>query len=184
MGRSLASDVSINDPSVSATHCEILFDGHAALVRDLGSTNGTFLNGYPIRESYFRAGQTLRLGAVEILFEPKTAAPVAEPAKRSNPANNAAHKPKLSVASLAKKNLCANHPGSPATCICKKCRRKYCEYCVEIRHPDGKFALFCPECGGDCLALGQLGNQRKRKQNFLRRLHSSLRNRLKKLSSK
>jgi pSer/pThr/pTyr-binding forkhead associated (FHA) protein len=51
----------------------------AWLVKDLGSTNGTLLDGKPVRESPWQRGQTLRLGEVEIAFAPEDAAPPPEP---------------------------------------------------------------------------------------------------------
>ena len=45
IGRSEESDVFLVDPSVSRNHAEIDVDTRGALVRDLGSTNGTFVNG-------------------------------------------------------------------------------------------------------------------------------------------
>jgi hypothetical protein len=56
----------IPEPSVSAHHCEVLLRGNEIVVRDLNSTNGTFVNGEPIKESVLKPGQILRLGQVEL----------------------------------------------------------------------------------------------------------------------
>lgn len=45
IGRATTSDIIINDPSVSKVHAELFIEGNMASVRDLGSTNGTFVNG-------------------------------------------------------------------------------------------------------------------------------------------
>ena len=78
----------IAEASVSSHHCEVHLRGSEILIRDLNSTNGTFINGEKITESILKPGQTLRLGNVELKLDaPGTpAAPAAgtapAPAKR------------------------------------------------------------------------------------------------------
>ena len=77
----------IAEPSVSSHHCEVHLRGEEILIRDLNSTNGTFINGEKITESTLKPGQTLRLGNVELKLDaPGAAAPAAGstpgPAKR------------------------------------------------------------------------------------------------------
>jgi serine/threonine protein kinase len=70
IGRSEGNDYQIADPSVSGRHCEVALDGNGnLLVRDLGSTNGTFVEGQRITEALMKPGQALRLGNVELAFE-------------------------------------------------------------------------------------------------------------------
>ncbi|MBM3883357.1 MAG: FHA domain-containing protein [Verrucomicrobia bacterium] len=57
------------EPSVSGHHCEILLRANDIVVRDLNSTNGTFINGVATREGVLKPGQVLRLGQVEIRVE-------------------------------------------------------------------------------------------------------------------
>ena len=52
----------ITDPSLSARHCELIRRGNVLWVRDLNSTNGTFLDEQRISESVISPGQVLRLG--------------------------------------------------------------------------------------------------------------------------
>src|SRR5688572_24632443 len=70
IGRSPACDTQINHGSVSSTHCEVTVNGNAIVVRDLGSTNGTFLNRAPIEQATLAAGQRLQLGGVEMELAP------------------------------------------------------------------------------------------------------------------
>ena len=70
----------IAESSVSSHHCEILLRGSEVFVRDLNSTNGTFIDGNQITgEAILKAGQTLKLGQIELKLEtdgaPSTAAP-------------------------------------------------------------------------------------------------------------
>ncbi len=88
IGRVDDNTFQIADPSVSSHHCEILLRGTDVVVRDLGSTNGSFINGDKISESVLKPGQTLRLGQIEmqLLTEgmpmpaPKAPAPAPAPA--------------------------------------------------------------------------------------------------------
>ena len=69
IGRVEDNTFQLAEPSVSSHHCEILLQGNDVLVKDLNSTNGTFINGEKISESILKPGQTLRLGQVEIRLE-------------------------------------------------------------------------------------------------------------------
>ena len=64
----------IAEPSVSSHHCEVHLRGEEILIRDLNSTNGTFINGEKITESTLKPGQTLRLGNVELKLDAPGAA--------------------------------------------------------------------------------------------------------------
>ena len=60
----------IPDGSVSSHHCEILLRGPSVVVRDLNSTNGTYINGAQVTgEAALKGGQILRLGQVEMRLE-------------------------------------------------------------------------------------------------------------------
>jgi pSer/pThr/pTyr-binding forkhead associated (FHA) protein len=69
IGRVEDNTFQIVDPSVSSHHCEVLLRGTEVLIRDLNSTNGTFIGDARISESPLKAGQTLRLGQVELKLE-------------------------------------------------------------------------------------------------------------------
>ena len=59
----------IAESSVSSHHCEVLLRGSDVVIKDLNSTNGTFINGEQITESVLKPGQTLRLGQIELKLE-------------------------------------------------------------------------------------------------------------------
>jgi pSer/pThr/pTyr-binding forkhead associated (FHA) protein len=82
IGRVEDNTFQIADPSVSSHHCEAHLRGGEVLIRDLNSTNGTYINGAQITESVLKSGQTLRLGQIELKLEAEgsastAAAPVA-----------------------------------------------------------------------------------------------------------
>ena len=74
IGRADGNTFQIAAASVSGRHCEVRLRGEELVVRDLQSTNGTFVDGKKISEGTLKPGQTLRLGEVELSFE--TSAPV------------------------------------------------------------------------------------------------------------
>ena len=77
----------IAESSVSSHHCEVLLRGSDVVIKDLNSTNGTFINGEQITESVLKPGQTLRLGQVELKLETGTpgSAPGSAPATAPAP---------------------------------------------------------------------------------------------------
>ncbi|MBI5383914.1 MAG: FHA domain-containing protein [Verrucomicrobia bacterium] len=74
IGRVEDNSFQVPDGSVSSHHCEIYVKGSEVWVKDLGSTNGSFINGQQITEAQLRPSQILRLGQVEIRFEGDTPA--------------------------------------------------------------------------------------------------------------
>ena len=88
IGRVEDNTFQIADPSVSSHHCEVQLRGSDIVIRDLNSTNGSFINGNKIEESVLKPGQILRLGQVELKLEVDGAAPSA-PAPGSAPAQAA-----------------------------------------------------------------------------------------------
>jgi pSer/pThr/pTyr-binding forkhead associated (FHA) protein len=69
IGRVEDNTFQIAEPSVSSHHCEVLLRGNEVIVRDLNSTNGSFINGEKITEKALKPGQTLRLGQIEMRLE-------------------------------------------------------------------------------------------------------------------
>jgi pSer/pThr/pTyr-binding forkhead associated (FHA) protein len=73
VGRLPSCDLVINDPSVSKLHAELRWHGPASTccVKDLQSTNGTFLNGHPLvagQEYIVHDGDLLRFGDADFAF--------------------------------------------------------------------------------------------------------------------
>jgi hypothetical protein len=66
IGRALDNDLVIADSRVSRYHAQIVRDVHGPLVRDLGSTNGTAVDGRTISEERLEDGDRLTLGGYQI----------------------------------------------------------------------------------------------------------------------
>ena len=62
IGRAPGNGFQIIESSISGQHCEVLLRGNELLVRDMRSTNGTFIDGKLIVEGIMKMGQVLRLG--------------------------------------------------------------------------------------------------------------------------
>jgi pSer/pThr/pTyr-binding forkhead associated (FHA) protein len=75
VGRMEDNAFQIAEPSVSSHHCEIIARGAEVVVKDLNSTNGTFINGQRTSEGVLRPGQVLRLGSVEVRLDDGTPPP-------------------------------------------------------------------------------------------------------------
>jgi transcriptional regulator with GAF, ATPase, and Fis domain len=69
VGAHPSADVEIADAAMSKFHCEIRIADGTPMVRDLGSTNGTFVDGVPVIEAPLRSGATLTLGRTRLRFD-------------------------------------------------------------------------------------------------------------------
>jgi len=69
IGRSEEGEIVLVDPSVSRSHAVVELDSRGAIVRDLDSTNGTYLNGRRIEAEPLRDGDELRFGNTRMRFE-------------------------------------------------------------------------------------------------------------------
>lgn len=79
IGRSPDAGICLADRWASRCHCEIDQIGGTLVVRDLGSTHGTFVNGREITESNVMPGDKLTIGISSFLMQyrqPRTKLPV------------------------------------------------------------------------------------------------------------
>jgi DNA-binding NtrC family response regulator len=83
VGTDTDCDLVLSDPTVSRTHAELQGTLEGLRVRDLGSTNGTFLQSSRITEALVPAGSTLKLGKTTIRVA-ATPAPTVPPSDRSS----------------------------------------------------------------------------------------------------
>lgn len=69
VGRDASADIQIDDSGLSRKHFEIVWDGSLAGIRDLGSTNGTKLNGAAVLESPLAAEDVITAGRSSFVFK-------------------------------------------------------------------------------------------------------------------
>jgi hypothetical protein len=70
IGRGVEADIQIDDTSVSRLHCAIVL-GSEVIVRDLGSTNGTVVDGDRASESVLRDGSIIKIGNITLTYMSK-----------------------------------------------------------------------------------------------------------------
>ena len=69
IGRDASNDFQISDSKVSRQHCLIERNGDEVILRDLGSSNGTYVNGKRVSEVSLSPGDRILLGTTELVFE-------------------------------------------------------------------------------------------------------------------
>lgn len=62
LGRGQDADIKLDDELVSRKHCSLVFDGKSVTVNDLGSTNGTYVDGQPIQKCVLEPDNRLQIG--------------------------------------------------------------------------------------------------------------------------
>ncbi|KQQ06435.1 MULTISPECIES: FhaA domain-containing protein [unclassified Rathayibacter] len=68
IGRGSDADITVDDSGTSRKHVEILWDGSRAQVHDLGSTNGSKLDGKPVTQAPLSPEQTISIGRTRIVY--------------------------------------------------------------------------------------------------------------------
>ena len=168
VGRNPGNDLHVAESSVSGFHCEIHVSEETILVKDLASTNGTFIDGQPVQEAVLQSGQVLRLGFVELRLEER-AVQIAIPTMNFEQAPASVTLPDETLS-------CLNHPTAQATLRCTKCERVFCEACVYfLRLTDGKPRLFCPSCSNPCELILGIKPAKVKRPSFLAWLAQTLR---------
>ena len=135
LGRGEGNDFIIEDPSISSTHCQVTVKDSGVIVKDLGSTNGVFVNNTRVDEALVLNGQMFRLGDVTMQVQcpptptaaPSISAPVPQPSSA----------------------FCKVHRNYIAQFFCPKCRNSFCDMCVSSRQ--GR--KFCRVCSVECVPL-------------------------------
>lgn len=146
IGRGAYCDLFIDHASVSFAHCEVALEPEGMMVRDLGSTNGTFIDGVRIRHAPIQVGQTLTVGSVPVRVQvseiqviiPEFRAPAVPPV----------------IQTPSGQKVCPHHQQSQAVWKCTRCGQLLCPACLHsLRRRGGKILNLCPDCSGPCEIL-------------------------------
>jgi hypothetical protein len=136
VGRDEDNTIPLEHPSVSSRHCELTVTDFSVVIKDLGSSNGTTLNGTPVEEAPLQNGQMIQLGDVTMQYEHElpraTRIAAASPALPSGPLQFTAY--------------CKMHPRVEASFLCPQCKRTFCTTCISPR--GGK--NYCRACSVEC----------------------------------
>lgn len=157
IGRSRDTDFSLSHPTVSVMHCEMVLNDSGVILRDLESTNGTFVNGQRVRETSLVPGQIVRLGDVELFVE-------SIDAKISIPTFVNPELPAPPVVSVEGNMACPRHPRSAVTYQCTVCQEVMCVSCVHrLRRKGSKNTLLlCPICSNSVKLISEPEKPKKR----------------------
>lgn len=150
IGRNPTNDFRVPEASVSSFHCEIEVSETAILVRDLQSTNGTFIDDQPVVEQVLMPGQVVQFGTVTFrleqeditIFIPRPVIPTA-----------------VALKPVVRKDgffACTRNPTLIATHRCTKCTLPFHKSSLRGMQLAGGSSppmLFCPECDGPCEAI-------------------------------
>ena len=71
VGRSVICDLALADKAISGTHFEVLAHEKGFLLRDLDSTNGTFIGDLQVKEVWCKPGTVIRVGQSHLRFDPE-----------------------------------------------------------------------------------------------------------------
>jgi transcriptional regulator with PAS, ATPase and Fis domain len=69
VGSAAGNHLALNDVTVSRVHCEIRVRAESIVIRDCGSTNGTYVEGVRLREGEVRPGASVRVGGSAFRIE-------------------------------------------------------------------------------------------------------------------
>ncbi|HEY5915096.1 MAG TPA: FHA domain-containing protein [Verrucomicrobiae bacterium] len=166
IGRSVSNHFQIRDPSVSGTHCQIFVGDGTAQIKDLGSTNGTFVDQEPVIEAALTPGCSIRLGDVELLFYADRVSPAPAPAAATPASPGIGLPPAVQflptappdagvpqLGNLRARQHCRFHPAVPARFTCSQCGHYFCETCVASRGAGAVQKKFCRHCGTECVPV-------------------------------
>jgi transcriptional regulator with GAF, ATPase, and Fis domain len=83
IGKAPGNDLVLSDDTVSRQHCELVRTGQGIHVKDLGSTNGTRIDGTRVQDAVLNPGSVLRVGEIEIAVRPATQRVEVMPSEKS-----------------------------------------------------------------------------------------------------
>ena len=151
LGRGPENDLILDHASVSSQHCELRVEGAGAVLRDVGSVSGSFVNGELVEQANLASTQRFKLGEVELEFIEETAAPgTAAPPPTSAPQAPPTREAPTPVATGLRPGRCRHHPRELARWTCPKCGRGFCDLCVSTRSGGQSTNRFCRVCGVEC----------------------------------
>ncbi len=146
LGRAAECHFSLAESTVSGRHCEIRVSDCEVRLRDLGSSNGTFVDGVRVTDAELRDGQEIVLGEVRF----RVAIPPVHVAIPAMSLPDEGAPPPLADGSPA----CYEHRQVAAVFRCPRCGRTFCDECVHrLRLAGGRLRTLCPACSNPCERL-------------------------------
>lgn len=179
-GRSSNNDIMLPFPEISESHCEVLVEGDFIFVRDLESSNGTFIDGDIVRESALYPGQTLQMGMLEMVLD-------AQQIQISLPELPKPEPIGVPEAIILADGFasCLGHASRHAIWECPHCTRVYCDECIrKLRRVGGIHLKLCPSCSNPCRFTPWAEKMRKKKKGFFGNIVSKITGTMKRTTSR
>jgi hypothetical protein len=161
IGRAPNNEIQVLEVSISGSHCELFTSDTSVVVRDLGSTNGVYIDGKRISKDAITSKRNLRLGNLDVTID--VGGPVVAIPEREKP-------PEIFANFLIDgAPACQNHATVAATQKCDRCEKTWCNDCVRMTGLVGsaRRLVTCIECGGGCTPIVYAPPKKK---SFLNRL--------------
>lgn len=157
VGRGRDCEICLAHNTVSTQHAELALSNDGVYLRDTDSTNGTFLGGERITESWLAPGQEIKFGDVELTVE-STDAHIAIPEyERGEPA------PAEPIILASGLTACPRHPELAATFRCTVCQDIMCNRCVRVLKLQGGIPRYhCRLCSHPCERIAATLTQKKK----------------------
>ena len=167
VGRSRDCEICLPHTTVSSHHAELALTNDGVYLRDTNSTNGTFLNGEPVAETWLAPGHEIKFGDVELTVESTDAVIAIPEYERGEPA------PAAPVILESGLTACPRHAEVAATFRCTHCKEVMCNACVKIlRVKGGQPHYHCRLCSNPCERIEEAGV--KKKKGFLEMLQTTI----------
>lgn len=71
LGRGQDADIKLEDELISRRHCSLTFNGNSVRINDLGSTNGTYIDGQPVQSGTLEPDNRLQIGKMVLKLDYK-----------------------------------------------------------------------------------------------------------------
>lgn len=107
IGRDEDQDVVIDNPAVSRRHAAVEFEAGEFIIRDLGSDNGMFVNGEPVKRWRLAKDDYVQLGKFTLVFSPSGGVPDADlmPVQPIEPVETKPRRNPIATTSLSTQDL-------------------------------------------------------------------------------
>ncbi len=167
IGRNSECDFQLDHFTVSSRHCELILTAEGVLIRDCDSTNGTFVDGQPIKVAQLLPGQTVHLGDVKLFVE-NAEVTIAIPQMQKPAAVLVGVGSPVVMPNGAV--ICSRHSQALATYQCTECNDVMCTKCVRsMKRHGGQAIHLCVVCGQKCLRINSEPPKKKTFLDTLRR---------------
>jgi pSer/pThr/pTyr-binding forkhead associated (FHA) protein len=167
VGRDRDCEICLTHNTVSTHHAELALSSDGVYLRDTQSTNGTFLNGERIAESWLVPGNEIKFGDIELTVESTDAIIAIPEFERGEPA------PAAPVILENGLTACPRHTGLAATFRCTVCHDLMCNRCVRVLKLKGGVPRYhCRLCSNPCERVEEAFV--KKKKGFLEKLQDTV----------